>query len=99
MKPSLPTHSPLPEISHRPRKSISLQTKAPRPSLEWINPIFKQNIQLTSNHTIEDDFEPYAIINELKDINPDILDSTINSLDSSLLYVKSIIPSATSQHR
>jgi len=94
MKPSLP------KISHRRQQSISLQTKAPRPSLEWINPVLKQNIQLTSNHTIEDDFESNAIINELIDKNPDIVNSTINPLDSSLLYVKSIIPSAaSSQHR
>jgi len=93
MKPSLP------EISHRRQQSIILQTKAPRPSLEWINPIFKQNIQLTSNHAIEDDFEPYTIIKELRDNNPDILNSTINTLDSSVLYVKSIIPSTASQHR
>jgi hypothetical protein len=102
MKPSLPslnTRDPLPAISYRRTQAISLQTRAPRPSIEWINPAINQYIQSTSNHTDDDDHEPNTIINELIDNNPDIINGTNNLLDLSLLYVKSIILSSASQHR
>lgn len=103
MKPSLPSlhtnHDPLSPISHRRTQAIHLQTQTPRPSLEWINPAINQHIRSQSNHTNEKDLEPNTIINELLDKNPDIVNSTSNPLDSSVLYVKSILPSTTTQQR
>jgi len=96
MKPSLPsiqTRDPLSTISHRRAKSRNFQTKTPRSSIEWTNPAIKRDIQSPLNHTPEDDLESNIIINELINKNPDILNSTTNRLDSSLLYVKSIINS------
>jgi hypothetical protein len=102
MRPSLRSpqnRDPFSAISYRRAQANQLQIKAPRPSFEWINPAINKHSQLTSNYTEEDDRQSNTIINELMDNNPDIINSTNNPLDASLSYVKSILPTAGSQHR
>lgn len=101
MKPSLPsTHNrdPYTAILQRRSQPNHFQTQAPRPSIEWINPAINQHIQSPLNYTNGDDVEPNTIINELLDKNPDIVNNTNNPIDSSLVYVKSILPSMTTQN-
>jgi hypothetical protein len=50
-------------------------------------------------YTFEDDLKANTIINELIDNNPEIVNSTINPMGLSVLYVKSIIPSSAASHR
>ena len=100
MKPSTHTHQSQAAISHRRTRANYSQIQAPRPSIEWINPAMRQYSQSVINHSKENDLEPNIIINELIDHNSDIINSTTNPLDSSLVYVKSIIPSmGTTQYR
>ena len=98
MKPSVPSSQTRDPLPCRRTQANYFQLKAPGSSIEWINPVIKQRYQLTANYSIEDDLEPNMIISELIDHNPEVLTTTINSLDSSVLYVKSIIPSGGSQH-
>ncbi|CAF1102711.1 unnamed protein product [Rotaria sordida] len=94
MKPSLSssqTPDPISTISYRHAQAINFQTRAPRPSIAWVNPAITQYFQSTSNHLIKDQFETNTIINELLDNKSDIINNTINPLDSSVSYVKSII--------
>jgi hypothetical protein len=64
--------------------------------MEWINPAVNQHIQ--SNHRSEDDNGPNMIVDELIDNKTDGVNNTINPFDSSLVYVKSIIPSHSNRH-
>ncbi|CAF3678067.1 unnamed protein product [Rotaria sp. Silwood1] len=94
MKPSLPslqTHEPLSTISYRHSYPINFQTRAPRPSIAWVNPVMMEHFQSTSNYLFRNNFQSNTIINELLDNKSDVMNNTINPLDSSVLYVKSII--------
>lgn len=100
LKPSLPpspTIDVLPAITHHHASSLTLQTKAPRPSIEWINPAITQHLQATSNYITKDELEPNIIINELLDNKSDVVINTPSPLDSSVLYVKSILHSTRAQ--
>ncbi|CAF3092305.1 unnamed protein product [Rotaria sp. Silwood2] len=84
MKPSLPSSQSLDSIStisYHRAQPIHFQTRTPRPSIAWINPAITQHFQSRPNYFIKDEFEP----------------NTINPLDSSVLYVKSIITVAKSK--
>lgn len=102
MRPSLGatrTRDPVAATSHRPAASSQSQARTPRASFEWINPAINQHFQLTSKPYTEGHLEPNTIINELMDHNSDIVNMTINPLDLSVSYVKSILPSAGAEQR
>jgi hypothetical protein len=102
MRPTVPlssTRNSFPTTSNRRKQAINLQTSTSRPSIEWTNPAISQHIHSTVKYTFEDDLKANTIINELIDNNPEIVNSTINPIDLSVLYVKSIIPSSAASHR
>ena len=101
MKPSSRTReSVLAPISSRRTTADHSQVKAPRPSIDWINPAINQHFQLSFKPFNEDNLEPDTIINELMDHNSDIVNSTIHHpLDLSVSYVKSMIPSSRQGQR
>lgn len=95
MRPTIPI--PLPRetfsnASNRRTRAVNMQTSAPRPSIEWTNPI-SLHAQSTIRYSFEEDLKANAIINDLIDKNSEMVNSTINPIDLSILYVKSIIPS------
>lgn len=83
-------------LRYRRSQAHHYPTKAPRPSIDAMNSASKQNFQSTSYHTYPDDNEFDELIDN--DNVSDALSTTIKTFDSSLLCVKSIIPSVAPQH-
>jgi len=70
------------------RRQISHRTPCLSP--EWINPISRQNLRaLSIDSNDDDDYESYTIVNQIMGNHSDM----INPVDSSVSYLKSIIPS------
>ena len=99
MKPASRMRDSLVPMSNRQTKTDQSKIKAPRPSIDWINPAINPHFQLTPRPFNEDNLEPDTIINELMDHSSDIVHSTIHPLDLSVSYVKSIIPSSREKYR
>ena len=101
MRPTLPispSRETFSNAAKRRTKATNVQTSAPRPSIDWTNPI-SLHTQSTIRYSFEEDQKATAIINDLIDKNPEMANTTINPIDLSILYVKSIIPSSeASQH-
>jgi hypothetical protein len=96
---SSPSREGFSHTSNRRKQAINAQTSTPRPSIEWTNPATSQHIQSTFKYSFEDDLKANTIINELINNNPEMVNSTINPIDLSILYVKSIIPSSETSQR
>jgi hypothetical protein len=100
MKPSFPsiqTRDPLSAIlRYRRPQLVNYPPKAPRTSVDATNSSVKQHFQSTSIHTFTDNADLDELIDN--DNVSDTISTTINPFDSSLLCVKSIIPSAGPQH-
>lgn len=94
MKPPQPSANPRDPLSiflrHRRAQTNNVSTKTRQPSVDALNSSAKQNISLT------DDSELDGLID--RDDVSDILSTTKNPFDSTLLSVKSIIPLAGPQH-
>jgi len=82
-------------LRHRRSQPIQFPPKARRPSIDTINSTVKQNFQSTAFHLFTEDNDLDELIDN--DTISDVRSTTLNPLDSSILSVKSIIPSAGPQ--
>ncbi|CAF0913540.1 unnamed protein product [Rotaria sordida] len=100
MKPPYPAaqaRDPLSAIvRNRRSQAINYSAKLPRSSTDTINSSAKQNFLSTTFHSNTDNNELDELIDN--DNVSDTISTTINPFDSTLLCVKSIIPSAGPQH-